>query len=204
MLDDTRLNEALELLGNLLADRNQPFEVLAIGGGALLLLGLSRRATADLDIVARRKRSGWTKSRPLPQELVQAVQDVARALGLETDKPWLNDGPSFLFEMGLPSGWESRTTMRQFGALTIELLGREDVIKLKLWAATDARAPERRARDVGDLRRLEPTRDDLLDALRWCAAKDGTTGFVQASGVLRILRKLGVVVDPNEEGQDNG
>jgi hypothetical protein len=198
MFDDTRLSEALDLLGALLDEREQPFDILAIGGGALLLLGISDRATVDLDVVARRRGRGWTHSRPLPQELVQAVDDVAAALGVETGKPWLNDGPSFLFDMGLPLGWEQRTTTKRFGALTIELLGREDIIKLKLWAATDARAPERRARDVGDLHALAPSRDELLDAVRWCAAKDGTEGFVRSSGVLKILAELGAQVDPAE------
>ncbi|MBA2322078.1 MAG: hypothetical protein H0V89_13105, partial [Deltaproteobacteria bacterium] len=47
MLDETRLHEAMTLLGDLLSERGQSFEVLAIGGGALLLLGLSQRATID-------------------------------------------------------------------------------------------------------------------------------------------------------------
>ena len=198
MLDDTRLHEALELLGALLAERSQPFEVLAIGGGGLLLLGISRRVTADLDIAARKKGERWMKSRPLPPDLVQAVADVADAMELDKGKPWLNDGPSFLFEMGLPRGWEARTTRREFGALVIEILGREDIIKLKLWAATDARARERRARDVSDLKQLAPTREEVVDALRWCNAKDGTDSFVTSSGVLLILRDLGFVIDPSE------
>jgi hypothetical protein len=198
MLDDTRLHEALDLLGALLAERSQPFEVLAIGGGGLLLLGISRRATADLDVAARKKGKRWAKSRPLPPELVQAVDDVADALQLDKEKPWLNDGPSFLFEMGLPHGWEARTTRKEFGALAIEILGREDIIKLKLWAATDARAPERRARDVGDLKQLAPTRQELVDALRWCVTKDGTDSFVMSSGVMAILRDLGFEIDPSE------
>lgn len=204
MMDDTRLHEAMELLGSLLSERNQAFEVLAIGGGALLLLALSERATADLDVVARRKGSRWTKSRPLPLELAQAVEDVASVLGLPTDKPWLNDGPSFLFEMGLPVGWESRTATRIFGALTVQLLSREDLIVLKLWAATDARAPERRARDVGDLRQLAPSSDEMLVAVRWCRAKDGTAGLIEASGVLDILEQLGVVIDRDALDADDG
>lgn len=198
MLDGTRLNEAITLLGALLSERGQSYEVLAIGGGALLLLGLSRRATIDLDVVAHRRDEQWTKSRPLPLELARAVEEVALALALPTDKPWLNDGPSFLFEMGLPAGWEARAVARTFGALTIQLVGREDLVALKLWAATDARAPERRARDVGDLRQVAASRDELLRAVRWCRDKDGTAGFVASSGVIDILAELGVDLDPAE------
>jgi hypothetical protein len=204
MFDDTRLHEAMKLLGELLSERGQPFEVLAIGGGALLLLGLSQRATIDLDVVARRKQSHWTKSRPLPTELARAVDEVASVLGLPTDKPWLNDGPSFLFEIGLPTGWEARAATRNFGALTVRLLAREDLIALKLWAATDARAPERRARDVGDLPQLAPSRAEPIRAVRWCRAKDGTAGFVEAPGVLEILKGLGVEIDRAELDSEHG
>lgn len=204
MLDETRLHEAMTLLGELLSERGQSFEVLAIGGGALLLLGLSKRATIDLDVVARRRDSRWTKSRPLPMELARAVDEVASVLGLPTDKPWLNDGPSFLFEMGLPGGWEARTATRTFGALTVRILAREDLIVLKLWAATDARAPERRARDVGDLQQLAPNRDELLRAVRWCRAKDGTVGVLDSSGVLGILKELGVEIGPGELDAEHG
>src|SRR5690606_15789491 len=96
MLNETRLHEAMHLLGALLSEREQSIEVLAIGGGTLLLLGLSQRATIDLDVVAWRKGTRWKKSRPLPLELAQAVEEVARVLGLPVDTPWLNDGPSFL------------------------------------------------------------------------------------------------------------
>ena len=200
MMNDTLLHEALRLLGALLAERGQAFHVLAIGGGALLIGQLSTRATADLDIVARRHGAEWRRSRPLPDELTQAVDDVAAILSLSenTQKPWLNDGPSFLFEMGLPAGWQTRTTIHPFAALTLEILSREDIITLKLWAATDARAPERRARDVGDLRTLAPSREEMLRAARWCRSKDGTNGFVASSGVLDILRDLGFEVDPHE------
>lgn len=41
------LEDALELLGELLTDRGEEVEVVAIGGGSLLLLGLIERATKD-------------------------------------------------------------------------------------------------------------------------------------------------------------
>ena len=36
-------------VGDLLTDRREPMEVVAIGGGSLLLLGLIKRPTRDLD-----------------------------------------------------------------------------------------------------------------------------------------------------------
>ncbi|MES2643419.1 MAG: DUF6036 family nucleotidyltransferase [Myxococcota bacterium] len=47
------LQEALETLGALLASRGQHYDIVVIGGGALLLLGLIDRPTRDLDIVSR-------------------------------------------------------------------------------------------------------------------------------------------------------
>lgn len=46
------LEEALETLGAILQDRRTPYELLAIGGSSLLLLGLIDRPTGDLDILA--------------------------------------------------------------------------------------------------------------------------------------------------------
>lgn len=46
------LEEALGILGQLLLDRGLCYEVVAIGGGGLLLLGHILRTTKDLDLVA--------------------------------------------------------------------------------------------------------------------------------------------------------
>jgi uncharacterized nucleotidyltransferase DUF6036 len=42
----------LAALGQLLAERGLRYELLAIGGGALQLLGLITRPTRDIDVVA--------------------------------------------------------------------------------------------------------------------------------------------------------
>lgn len=204
-MDPSRLSEALDLLGSLLAERGTPVRLLAIGGGAMLLGGLTRRATADLDVVAQHITAGWVRGRPLPAHLTAAIDEVARALGLpdgSSDTPWLNAAPAFLFDMGLPTGWESRTIARVFGALTIDVVGRRDLLFLKLWSATDVRTPARRARDVADLRLLAPAREELLAAARWCRDKDGAPGFVFASGILDVLGALGHEVAATEVGDD--
>ncbi len=46
------LETALAALGKLLQDRNLDYQVVAIGGGGLLLVGLMIRTTKDLDLVA--------------------------------------------------------------------------------------------------------------------------------------------------------
>jgi hypothetical protein len=47
------LDEALKVLGDLLTDRGQEFDLAVVGGGALLLLGLIERPTKDLDVIGR-------------------------------------------------------------------------------------------------------------------------------------------------------
>ena len=52
MLNQSLLEESLAVLGESLAERGVTFEIVAVGGGSLLLLGLISRPTADLDVVA--------------------------------------------------------------------------------------------------------------------------------------------------------
>jgi hypothetical protein len=61
------LEQALDALGQVLADRGQAQEVVAIGGGSLLLLGLIQRPTNDIDLVALVGEGGYLCAEPLPQ-----------------------------------------------------------------------------------------------------------------------------------------
>ncbi|MCH2109519.1 MAG: hypothetical protein MK135_09320, partial [Polyangiaceae bacterium] len=129
------LEQSLEALGELLESRGQGGELVAIGGGSLLLLGLIGRPTKDLDIVALVEDGVLRKEEPLPDFIVTAVQDVALAMGLADD--WLNPGPSELFTFGLPSGFMARVETRTYGSVVVHIAGRTDQIHLKLYAAVD-------------------------------------------------------------------
>src|SRR5687768_12487283 len=129
------LEDALELLGEVLADRGNEVEVVAIGGGSLLLLGLIERPTKDLDIVAVVDAGTYRSASPLPDYLEAAVRDVAIATGLRPD--WINGGPTSLLDFGLPEGFEQRISTRRFGGLLLHLAGREDQICFKLYATVD-------------------------------------------------------------------
>ena len=119
--DAAFLEGALATLGELLETRGHAFEIVAIGGGSLLLLGLFSRPTKDVDVVAL-ARSTLERADPLPPALRDAVKDVAAALNLAED--WLNPGPASLFDLGLPGGFRERLTVRRFGGLTIHIAGR--------------------------------------------------------------------------------
>jgi hypothetical protein len=118
------LERALEMLGELLADRGSPFEVYAVGGGSLLLLGFIERPTKDLDLVAVVRDGVFFSATPLPVGLKEAAVEVAALVGIDGD--WLNPGPADLLRFGLPRGYETRMVTRRFGGLTVQLAGRFD------------------------------------------------------------------------------
>lgn len=169
------LEDALETLGALLEDWGHPFEVVAIGGGALLLIGLVERSTKDLDAVALIEAGRWVSARPVPSMLARAIEDTAQALELPTD--WFNSGPTDLLDFGLPTGFADRTHRRVFGALTLHLASRQDQVAFKLYAAAD-RWPAK-DRHIQDLQRLQPSKAELQDAAAWCRTQDPSEGFFE-------------------------
>ena len=87
-MDLTTLTQALTALGVLLEEDGHAYDVVAIGGGSLLLLGLLDRPTKDLDLVARMEGELLVTAEPLPAPLQTAVQRVAQLLSL--DSHWFN------------------------------------------------------------------------------------------------------------------
>jgi len=171
-IDLTKLEGALEILGQLLADRGLHYEVVAIGGGSLLLLGLIDRTTKDLDIVALIKDRELFTANPLPPQLIQAVNDVGQALNL--GKEWLNIGPSSLLKAGLPKGFVDRLHCRRYRGLTVYLADRFDQICFKLYASVD-QGPQ--SKHFLDLRALVPTLEELQQAKAWCITHDVSPDF---------------------------
>ena len=104
--DNIDFEEALSTLGELLASRGATIDIVAVGGGALSLLGLISRATKDIDIVALMREGRLVSATTLPPELEQARNDVASVLGLPVD--WLNAGPTQLLDFGLPDGFDPK------------------------------------------------------------------------------------------------
>ncbi len=93
-MDVSTLNGALEVLGSYLLNKGLKYEVVAIGGGALLLLGCVIRPTKDLDLVALIDGNELISARPLPAPLLAAIQEVGSALKLPKD--WINSAPADL------------------------------------------------------------------------------------------------------------
>jgi hypothetical protein len=182
------LDEALATLGEVLEARGLTYEIVAVGGSALMLLGLVARPTRDLDALALVENDTYVPADPLPLPLEEAITAVGRALGLSDD--WLNAGPTEILRFGLPAGFEQRVQRRSYGGLTLQVAGRLDQVYFKLYAAVDQGAGSKHA---ADLRRLEPTRGELLSAARWSRTHDPSNGYRDM--LVAMLKGLGVEAD---------
>lgn len=187
MSDITNKDDADRLLGALgeqLAAVGKRFELVVIGGAALLALGIIQRPTRDVDIVALRSKAGLDTAKPMPSGLQAARDRVARDFSLPAE--WLNPGPTDLLELGLPDAFIDRLQRHEYGtALTVYFASRYDQIHFKLYALVD-QGP---GKHEDDLRALAPTEDELLAAAAWCRSHDPSPGFAE---MLRdVLQHLG-------------
>lgn len=190
-MEENAIEEALEELGRLLEDRGFGDEIVVIGGSALLLLGIIQRPTKDLDVLALVRDGVYVTAQPLPIELEEAARDVAQYQGLAED--WLNGGPTAQLHTGLPEGFHERVETRAYRTLVVHVASRLDHIYLKLYAAVDQAGQGKHA---DDLRRLAPTRRELLDAARWVRGQDIGPGFPRL--VADTLRIFGIEDDESE------
>ncbi|MGJ8643629.1 MAG: hypothetical protein ACSHX9_09495 [Luteolibacter sp.] len=151
------LDEALNLLGELMEIRKaNPQHLVVCGGAALRAIKIVSRTTKDVDILASRGEVdgeinfAW----PLPEELKAAVADVAAELRLRDD--WLNASTSLLVgslaDMP-PEIWRDMTVQAYGTRLKISFIGRLGMIFLKLCAAVE----RDEQRDMDDLIALAPT-----------------------------------------------
>lgn len=163
MLTASNLRRALRSLGTTLADRGLRYHVAIVGGAALLLRDDHDRPTGDVDVAA--VAEGINEPQPrleLPEQLRSAAADVARTLGLDDD--WLNSGAVAHVGDKLPTDYLERTNPIVYDALTISVLGRQDLIRLKTYAATDEGPTSQHARDLAT---MHATRDERAEALAW-------------------------------------
>ncbi|MGH3170794.1 MAG: hypothetical protein ACRDN0_33600, partial [Trebonia sp.] len=99
-------DETIDLLLGALAEQLQALgchlEIVVIGGSALTALGLVRRATRDVDLLAIAENGELRRAEPLPEAILVARAAVAADFGLAED--WLKTGPTDLLRGGLPDG----------------------------------------------------------------------------------------------------
>lgn len=141
-----------------LITKSLSFEAVIIGGAALNILDISSRKTKDVDCLDPK----------IPNTIKKASQEFAvQRTDLELDVNWLNNGPETL-KTDLPDGWRLRTKPLYKGqAVNLDVLGREDLLKSKLFAYCDRTTP-----DFEDLINLKPTVHELKDAIDWVKCRD--------------------------------
>jgi hypothetical protein len=150
------------------------YDLIVIGGSALLALGLVSRSTQDIDVVALTGSEGLDEALPLPEPLIDARARVARAFDLPED--WLNSAASAdMLRLGLTQGFTERLTRREYGpSLTVRYASRLDQIHFKLHATVDQSG----GKHFSDLQALEPSQPELLVAARWTRTHDPSEGFL--------------------------
>ena len=155
------------------AHSGKPLHIAVCGGTALILLGLTNRATTDIDILGQR-RSSTGPIEPLlalPDWFQQAAEKVKRDFNLPDN--WINTGPAPQVISGLPHGIESRLITRRYGdLLTISYISRLDQVHFKLYASVD-----RGGYHVNDLLNLNPSTDEMAQVARWTLTQDVSAPF---------------------------
>jgi hypothetical protein len=198
MLDNSHeVDRVLSALGEQLSTLGpERFDLAVCGGSALNALGLIRRTTKDVDVLAilHQDRQGGLRPKsalPLPAILLQAAERVGRDFGLPPD--WLNSGPTLALTQGMPKGWLERLEVRLYGdALAVHFLSRYDQIHFKLYAAVD-----QSGKHYQDLLALHPTPTELEASARWTLTQDVSEPFkdqlkkmLTAMGVNDVARRL--------------
>ena len=96
------LDVILDALAEQLRSLGEQMEVVVISGSALTALGLVKRATRDVDLLAIAENGELRPAEPLPEALRTARDHIAR--DFELDENWLNPSPTELLRWGLPTG----------------------------------------------------------------------------------------------------
>lgn len=168
------MDRLLLALAEQLSLSGDEYDLIVIGGSALLALGLIARSTQDVDVVALTGSAGLDEALPLPKPLAAARSRVARDFGLPED--WLNsEAARDMLRLGLPDGFTKRLTSRTYGrCLTVRYASRLDQIHFKLHATVDRGG----GKHFSDLQALKPSEDELLAAARWTRTHDPSEGFL--------------------------
>lgn len=184
------LAEVLSAVGGLLAAEGERVAVVVVGGATMNLLGIVRRSTTDVDVIAQARRAPdgsvrLARAEPFPASLQHAIGTVARDFGLAPD--WMNAAVGSQWTQGLPPALLEELTWRAFGGLEVGLVGRRTLVALKLFAVMD-QGP--RSVHFQDLAALAPTDAELDEAAEWVATQDAAPEFAaMIPGVIEHVRR---------------
>lgn len=161
-----KIQEMVQKFDSYLHEKDLQFEAVVIGGAALNLLGVVSRFTRDCDVLDPK----------IPAEILVAAKEFAariRSQGGTLRDDWFNNGPESL-KRTLPKTWQGNLQVLYTGqALRLHTLGRSDLLKSKLFALCD------RGTDRDDCIRLNPTKNELVEALPWVRDQDANVDWPQ-------------------------
>lgn len=150
MVGRKQIELRLRALGRSL-EPGRTIEIVLIGAAAGILGHHLRtdRVTVDCDVIYY-----------APPDAADQVEGTAKDLAQRNGWPddWLN---SRAMELDLlPAGWKSRRLfMGSYGALTVYILGRVDLLATKFYAS--------RPQDREDIRDMRPSRDEIYFVRRY-------------------------------------
>ncbi len=188
------LQEILEALGEALElEDGELVELLVCGGAGLLYLESVSRVTKDVDVVALVEGHKDKDPKPFPEHLKAAILRVSRDFQLQED--WLNYGPRESQILGLPQGIVERAHTQSYGSLLcVHFLSRIDQIFFKFYALVDHSGP---GKHMDDLQMLDPTIEEIKEALAWAKTHDPSEGFqMMAKLTLQALGFMEEIDDP--------
>ncbi|MDY6795769.1 MAG: nucleotidyl transferase AbiEii/AbiGii toxin family protein [Actinomycetota bacterium] len=185
MFDHQDVETYLRALDEQLGLEGHHIELVVCGGTALNVLGLASRSTKDIDVVGiieggetlelhEADLEGWFR---------ESAGRVARDFDLPDE--WINNGPTSMVRTGLPEGFVTRLITKRYGDnLVVHYSSRVDLIHFKLYAAVD-----RQGRHIEDLRKLEPSPQEMETAGLWCMNQDPSEPFKEE--LIKLLEWMG-------------
>ncbi len=146
-----------------LLDRSIPekLDAYIIGGANLIAAGILDRETMDIDVISPSVFSASVQ---------RVIEEIARKEGIPSK--WINTMPSS-DEQFLTDGWKRRSKLFFEGnRLRVFLLGRADMLGLKLAAAID-----RAKADADDILAMNPTNEEWEFGRTWARNYDANPNW---------------------------
>ena len=183
-LKKSEILENLKLLSDWLRVKypDDYFELTVVGGAAMALNGFKEQ-TVDIDLI---------HPEILPEAILNGIAHIGKIKRLGPE--WLNKNVANMLSKvkgtkGLPEYFnEISRSVRVGDNLKINLIGRQALISLKMYAATPSYS-----KHTADINRLGPNALEITEAVRFVLSIDGTE--VRRGDLRVVLKDMGFDFD---------